>query len=796
MSIDQVSVLSVGSQLLIAGAAALVVVERLLLTRRPGGDRSAPWLAALAFVLAAGLLANVWMLSSPTHRIDEIAFVRSVLLVAAAIVLVPVAAQLAGVHVPRWSMWLLGAVGAVRLLLWPMSEYVSRHEVAPSGVLRYGSLVAVTTVPAVLLVVAGVVSVWSRWDDRVERATFAAGIGGALAILIGSFLVEPVLAELLTGWGLAPLVVALVAIVLRQHRRRDDRLDVLEVEAVVAGDRLGRLAVRGELACDVAGAGWWEYQPSSGRFVASDAAWTLLGDGTAEARRRVEGGQTRSLDALMQAVRVDARLPVRRTLQTMTRGSRIDARVPLHGHADRWIDVAAAVADTDPAWVVGVALDATADQHALDVAAAQARRGLHVGVGAVERIGDVCDAWLAAGRAVFVHVVEVRGLERIGLVLGDRGEMEALDSILQRLGWARPAGAHVARLSDRHLVTVTPRDDGALHADPMQIAASIHALFDRPVTVGVERVHLTASIGIALGPDDGSRFGLLSARARAVAGRSTATPSRTSRFVPGDVDIAEVSMHTDAHVAWAIRHDAIHVAFQPVVSARSGEIRSAEALVRCWHPELGDLPSEDIVAAAASQGAAAELFGIVLRQSLEALRSWRADGLLESVSVNLAPSLLSDPETFRLVERELRRAGVPSDALVLELTEHLGLEGLVADAARFQALGVRLAIDDFGVGRSTVGRLAGMPIDLVKLDRSLVSGLHEDERRERVVALANDVAHHLGALVIAEGVESEPEASALRDVGIDGLQGYGVCRPLPFAELSAYLAEMRAARGR
>lgn len=794
MSFDQVPAWSVGSQLLIAGAAAFVVVERVGLARRAGRDRSAPWLAGLAFVLSAGLLSNVWMLSSPAHRIDQIAFVRSVLLVAAAIVLVPVAARLAGVHVPRWTMLLLGCVGAVRLVLWPMSEFVSRHDVASSGMLRYGSLVAVTAAPAALLVVAGLVSVWSRWDDRVERATFAAGVGGAIAILVASFLVEPVLAELLTGWGSAPLVVAVVAIVLRQHRHRDERLDVLEVETAVAGERIGRLAVRSDLACEVAEVAWWEYQPASGRFVASGAAWELLADGRVGTERRHDD-EGRSLDSVLQSLRVDARLSVKRTLLTMAADGRVDARVPLHGNDDRWIDVSASVADTDPAWVVGVASDASADQRALDEAAAQHRRGLHVGAGAVERIGRVCDGWLAAGRTVFVLVVEVRGLDRVGMVLGDRGEAAALDSVLQRLGWARPVGAHVARLSDRHLVSVVPASDGALTADPMQIAASIHALFDRPVSVGVEQVHLSASIGIAAGPDDGSRFGLLAARARAVAAR-TGTPSATSRFVPGDVDAAEVALHTDAHVAWAIRHDAIHVAYQPVVSARSGEIRSAEALVRCWHPELGDLPSEQIVAAAASQGAAAELFGIVLRQALTALRRWRSDGLLESVSVNLAPSLLSDPRTFSLVERELVESGVPSDSLVLELTEHVGLEGLAADAARFQALGVRLAIDDFGVGRSTVGRLAGMPIDLVKLDRSLVSGLHEDERRERVVALANDVAHHLGALVIAEGVETEPEASALRDVGIDGLQGYGLCRPLPFAELSAYLAEMRAARGR
>ena len=134
--------------MLIAGAAAFVVVERVGLARRAGRDRSAPWLAGLAFVLSAGLLSNVWMLSSPAHRIDQIAFVRSVLLVAAAIVLVPVAARLAGVHVPRWTMLLLGCVGAVRLVLWPMSEFVSRHDVASSGMLRYGSLVAVTAAPA------------------------------------------------------------------------------------------------------------------------------------------------------------------------------------------------------------------------------------------------------------------------------------------------------------------------------------------------------------------------------------------------------------------------------------------------------------------------------------------------------------------------------------------------------------------------------------------------------------------------------------------------------------------------
>jgi EAL domain-containing protein (putative c-di-GMP-specific phosphodiesterase class I) len=417
-------------------------------------------------------------------------------------------------------------------------------------------------------------------------------------------------------------------------------------------------------------------------------------------------------------------------------------------------------------------------------------RGLHLGPTGPDDVAALCDAWLAAGQRVTVFVVEVRGLDELGLISDEYVVAAALSDVAHRVAWAQPRRAQTAALSDRHLVIAVPHP---IHVDVAELAARLHGLFDRPVEVEGRLARLSASIGIAEGPEDGGRLGVLAARARAVAARARASSS-TTRFDLDALDRAALQMHLSSHVVWALQHDAIQVAFQPVVDARSGAVRSVEALVRCWHPDLGEVPTEQIVESAEQHGSSVELFRTVLRSSLFALRDWRAVGLLDSVSVNVAPHLLADPRTLEAIDEALQDTGVPASALLLEITEHVAMDDLVAHGVRFRERGVRIAIDDFGVGQSTVGRLAGLMVDVVKLDRSLVSGLDEDDRRERVVSLTNDVVHHLGAEVVAEGVETEPEAAALREAGIDGLQGFGVCRPLPYEAMSAYLEEMRRHR--
>ena len=786
MVFDQVPAWSVGAQLVMAGAATSVAVDRLPRALRLGRDRTAPWLAGWSLVLAAGLVTNVWVLSAPAHRVDQVAFVRSVLLITATVALVPVAARLAGVRSPRRVAVLLGIVGAARLLLWPMSDLVSTHTVTGSGALAYGSLVTATAVPAAVLLVAGLAAIWSQWTDRVERTTFMSGVGAAIGVFGASSWSEPALAEVLTGWMFVPLVVAVLAIVVRRHRRRDDRVAVLERDTVAQHETIDRLATRTDVACDAAAAAWWEFQPASGRFVASDAAWQLL-EGAGSSRGE---GDVASLDLVLQHLRDDARLDSRNRLHDLLHDDADDqlaAQVPLRDD-ERWLDVLAARSANDPAWIVGIARDVTDERRAESTSRARLAKGVHADRDGAARVAARCNAWLAAGEVVHLVVIEVRRLDEVGLVHGNAVASAALEQMLHRVGWAQPARAQVAMLSDRHLVLVVPDGSRAALDD---LAARVHALFDRPVVAADHEVRLSGSIGIVGGPDDGADFEVLSARARAVAGRPGVAPS-TVWFTAADLDGVGHGLDVATHVGWAIEHDAIQVAFQPVFDAVDGRVRSVEALVRCWHPELGDIATDQIVAAAEAHGRSATLFHAVLRASLSALRGWRSVGLVESVAVNVSPHLLADEHTLDMIDDELAFAGLPPSALVLEVTEHLAVDDLASSGAGYRARGIRLAIDDFGAGQSTVGRLAGLPVDVVKLDRSLVTGLDVDARRERVVALANDVAHVLGAIVVAEGVETAAEAAALRDAGIDALQGFGLCRPLGPDAMTEFLLDRAA----
>ena len=223
---------------------------------------------------------------------------------------------------------------------------------------------------------------------------------------------------------------------------------------------------------------------------------------------------------------------------------------------------------------------------------------------------------------MLVAAIEVRGLDDTDLMLGDRASGDAFRQALERCAWAQPREAQVAALSDRHGVLVVPVAVPSRASQVAELGRSLHEVLDRPVTVAGQRVRLSASIGVVTGPDDGDRFGVLATRARAVAGRA-GTGSVTTRFDPAGLDEVSLDLLVANRVAWTLAHDAITVAYQPVVDARSGGIRSVEALVRCWHPVLGDLPSERIVASAEGQGVGLDLFRTVLRRSLRAVHGLR-----------------------------------------------------------------------------------------------------------------------------------------------------------------------------
>ncbi len=241
----------------------------------------------------------------------------------------------------------------------------------------------------------------------------------------------------------------------------------------------------------------------------------------------------------------------------------------------------------------------------------------------------------------------------------------------------------------------------------------------------------------------------------------------------------------------ALERDELVLHHQPKVSTATGEVVSVEALVRWQHPERGLVPPDQFIPLAEHTGLIGPLTAWVLDAALRQVSRWVGEGRPLAVSVNLSARNLLDEDLPRQVQDLLRRHGVPAHLLELEITE----SALMTEPERARrllhelaALGVRISIDDFGVGYTSLGQLRTLPVDVLKIDRSFVMTMVEDRSNALIVRSVVDLGHHLGLCIVAEGVESAQALAELRDYGCDVAQGYHLSRPLPADALEAWLA--------
>ena len=226
--------------------------------------------------------------------------------------------------------------------------------------------------------------------------------------------------------------------------------------------------------------------------------------------------------------------------------------------------------------------------------------------------------------------------------------------------------------------------------------------------------------------------------------------------------------------------------FQPVVSTTTSAVNRFEALVRYERPDGTVLMPAQLLPWLEQADESARLFPAMLHASLVGCRQWREQGIPAGVAVNVTTADLRDSELPRLVTSALSEQQLPAQALTLELSEQELLEAgdsAAASLAKLRALGVRVAIDDFGAGHSSLARLADVAVSELKIDRSLVMSADADPRRQIVLRAAVDLGHRLGLEVVAEGVETEDVAGTVRAVGADSIQGYLFSRPMPLADL-------------
>src|SRR3954453_11206779 len=238
----------------------------------------------------------------------------------------------------------------------------------------------------------------------------------------------------------------------------------------------------------------------------------------------------------------------------------------------------------------------------------------------------------------------------------------------------------------------------------------------------------------------------------------------------------------------ALKKQQLRLVYQPKVSARDGTLKRVEALVRWDDPELGSIEPSRFVPLAEQHGLINELTQWGLRTALRQWVDWRDDGIDTSVAFNISALSLEQLDFPDLVERMCRALDVPTDRLVLELTEGATqpLIKLMDTLTRFRIKGIGLAIDDFGTGYSSLMQLRHLPFTEVKIDQAFVCDLHPSGDCRLIIQAITELAHGLGLSATAEGVETVEQLRAVQELGCDLVQGYLISPPMDPSDLPSW----------
>ncbi|UBV42807.1 EAL domain-containing protein [Deinococcus taeanensis] len=396
--------------------------------------------------------------------------------------------------------------------------------------------------------------------------------------------------------------------------------------------------------------------------------------------------------------------------------------------------------------------------------------------------------------------VALRQSELVGVLFLDLDRMKQIndgyghaagDAVLRqvadRLRTAVRGADNVARFGgDEFVLTLTVKDTFQL----TQVAQRVLSAVAQPVRFGSSTFHLTASVGVAVCPTDSADAATALHQADVAMYRAKASGKNTFFFYDPQHHAAQLAQgQLEEQLRDALLQDTLELHYQPIVSLKTGQTVSFEALLRWAPPQLGPVSPLTIVTIAEERGLMPELGAWVLRRAVRQLATWRNEPAYASlphlsVSVNVSASQFEQEQFVNEVRQLLAECHLPGEALVLELTESTFLRDLSASITRMTALrafGVRIALDDFGTGYSSLSYLRQLPVDHLKIDRSFITPL--DDRSQAFIHAMVTLAHAQGTVVIAEGIEDHGQREILKNLHCDLGQGYLFDRPQSATEI-------------
>jgi diguanylate cyclase (GGDEF)-like protein len=384
-------------------------------------------------------------------------------------------------------------------------------------------------------------------------------------------------------------------------------------------------------------------------------------------------------------------------------------------------------------------------------------------------------------------------LDRFKLINDGRGHAagdELLVAVAHRLRRVVRSGDIVARFGGDEFVVVC--EDRAVALEASLVAGRIIDALREPVVVDGQEIFLSASIGIAVADGTGSPQSLLRDADAAMYRAKEKGRARCEFFDATMRTEALDHLETQSALHRALERDELRVFYQPVVDLSSGAVTGVEALVRWAHPHQGLVSPGSFIPVAEETGLIVPIGAWVLDQATAQAARWRERswGRSLTVNVNLSARQLRQPDLVPALMASLLASGMDPTLLCLELTETTFMEDARSHRevlADIQGLGVELAIDDFGTGYSSLTYLKRLPVSVLKIDQAFVRGLGRDASDTAIVKSVIDLAHALGLVVVAEGVEDADQVAHLRKLGCDQAQGYFFARPQSAEDLEAQL---------
>jgi diguanylate cyclase (GGDEF)-like protein/PAS domain S-box-containing protein len=414
-----------------------------------------------------------------------------------------------------------------------------------------------------------------------------------------------------------------------------------------------------------------------------------------------------------------------------------------------------------------------------------------------DRLGLAIQQTLRTHEQLAVMFLDLDDFKHVNDTLGHSAGDELLVQVGGRLRHFLRSEDSVARLGGDEFLLLMP-GVGDLNAAGV-MARRVLTVFESPFIVKKRELFVSTSLGVVLCPEDGIDPETLLANVDTAMYRAKKIGRNNFQFFTAEMQQqAQERARLESGLRRALPLDQFVLHYQPIRELRSGRIVGLEALVRWKHPEYGLLPPKDFVALAENVGVIVPLGAWVLRRACERTRAWREQNRGDlMIGVNLSAREVQDEKFALQVEQVLRETGLSPAALDLEITESVAMQSVETTAQVFRqlfALGVRISIDDFGTGHSSLSYLKNFPVNRLKVDRSFINGMARDVRDRAIVAGILSIAHNLGVKVVAEGVETQEQASILAELGCDEVQGFFFGAPAPESEVERLLAEASPVR--